>query len=344
VTGTTEAFSTRFSIEPGELAEVAMPWPTVAVRPDNRYAIDITTSVDNTEADAGETQPTVSQEQTIAVARFEKRTIDLTGAISDWNGLAPVTVDSEWLQQADADASALQNPNQPEKSAQTAEIGGRIYTAYDDDFVYVGAAIREEHFRCTAGLPFTATSGDKTVTLPYLQGVPNGLRFVTECGNVFQFSFGFRERVPFAGRQLDDPWAWKGVFYDTDYSYVAHTSAQGDQLIRIWGPDTPRRNGYQTETVPGIGPVPGGLILISRDDIDKVTLYEIKIPRRQLALFNPDSGRCRFGFRLYNSELPGGALDWSDIAEVFDYWKTPGSFPPTWRGHTACQTFFGIEK
>ncbi len=91
-------------------------------------------------------------------------------------------------------------------------------------------------------------------------------------------------------------------------------------------------------------PVPGGMILISRDDTTKITLYEIEIPRRQLALFDPDSGRCRFGFMLYNSELPGGPLDWSDIAGVFDYWKTPGSFPPTWRGHTACQTFFGIEK
>ena len=344
VTETTEERSTRFTIEPGELAEVRLSWPAVAVRPDNRYPIQITTILDDTETDAGETKSTFSQEQRIAVARFEQRTIDLRGAISDWDGLTPVTIDSEWLQPADADASALQNPNRPEKPGQTTEVAGRIYTAYDADFVYIGAVVREEHFRCTAGLPFTATLGDKTVMLPYLQGVPNGLRFATECGSVFQFSFGFRDRVPFAGRQIDDPWAWKGVFYDTDYSYVAHASAQGDQLIRIWGPGTPRRNGYQTETVPGIGPVPGGLILISRDDISKLTLYEIKIPRRQLALFNPDAGYCRFGFVLYSSELPTGSLNWSDIAGVFDYWKTPGSFPPTWRSHRACQTFFGIQK
>jgi hypothetical protein len=344
VAGSAEENSTRFSIEPGELAEIRLPWPAAAVRPDNRYPIEITATVDKTESDVSESQSTFSQEQTIAVARFEQRTINLTGAISDWDDLTPVTVDSQWIQPTDTNASALQNPNQPEKSAQTAEIGGRIYTAYDADFVYIGAAIREEHFNCTAGLPLTANLGDKTVTLPYLQGAPNGLRFATECGSVFQFSFGFRDRVPFAGRQIGDPWAWKGVFYDTDYSYVAHSSAQGDQLIRIWGPDTPRRNGYQTENVPGIGPVPGGLIVISRDNTNRLTLYEIKIPRRQLALFNPDAGYCRFGFVVYNSELPTGSINWSDIAGVFDYWKTPGSFPPTWRSHRACQTFFGIEK
>jgi hypothetical protein len=344
VPGTTEVPSARFSIGPGELAEVHLLWPTVPVRTDNRYRIRLTTNLDNSEADAGERFPPFSKEQTIAVARFEKQTIYFTGAISDWTDLTPVTVDSKWRQQNSADTTSLQNPNQEAKPDQNAELMGSIYTAYDDDFVYIGAAVHEQYFHCSAGLPFTATLGNVTTILPYLQGVPDGLRFVTECGSVFQFSFGFRDRVPNAGRQMNDPWAWKGIFYDTDYSYVAHASAQGDQLIRIWGPDTSRRNGYQTESAPEIGVVLGGLILISRNDTTNITLYEIEIPRRQLALFDPDSGRCRFGFMLYNSELRGGPLNWSDIAGVFDYWKTAGSFPPTWRARTACQTFFGIEK
>src|ERR1700730_8023746 len=107
-----------------------------------------------------------------------------------------------------------------------------------------------------------------------------------------------------------------------------------DRLIRIWGPDTGRRNGYQTEAVPGIGAAPGGIIKITRDEDAKLTLYEVAIPRRQIALFDPHAGQLRFGFNLYNGDIPGsGALSWSRAANVFDYWQTPGSFPPTWISH-----------
>ncbi len=385
VAGTKEVNSTRFSIDPGELAEIPVPWPNVPVRTDNRYRIRLTASLDlerclpceadsvgnlerclaceagsvgnaeraissppvkpEQEANPAESFPPFSQEQTIAVARFEKKTLHLTGAISDWADLTPLTIDSKLDQKAGTDATYLSNPNQKPEPDHISEITAQVYTAYDDDFVYLGAAVHEDHFSNSAGHSFTAVLPDQTIALPYGQGEPDGLRFITECGNTFQFSFGFRDRVPFTGRQTTDVWAWKGDFYDTDYSYVAHVSTEGDQLIRIWSPDKARRNGYQTETVPGIGPVPSGRVKITRDDASKITLYEVAIPRRQLALFNPDTGTCRFGFILYNSELPnGGTLAWSDAAGVFDYWQTPGSFPPTWRSHLACQTFFGIER
>jgi hypothetical protein len=399
VAGTKEVNSTRFGIDPGELAEIPVSWPNVPVRTDNRYRIRLTASLDlerclpceagsvgnlgrclaceadsvgnlerclaceadsvgnaeraasgpsdkpEQEANPAENFPPFSQEQTIAVARFEKKTLHLTGAISDWADLTPLTIDSKLDQKAGTDATYLSNPNQKPKPDHISEITAQVYTAYDDDFVYLGAAVHEDHFSNSAGHSFTAVLPDQTIALPYGQGEPDGLRFITECGNTFQFSFGFRDRVPFTGRQTTDVWAWKGDFYDTDYSYVAHVSTEGDQLIRIWSPDKARRNGYQTETVPGIGPVPGGRVKITRDDASKITLYEVAIPRRQLALFNPDTGTCRFGFILYNSELPnGGTLAWSDAAGVFDYWQTPGSFPPTWRSHLACQTFFGIER
>jgi hypothetical protein len=145
---------------------------------------------------------------------------------------------------------------------------------------------------------------------------------------------------------MNDPYAWKGDFYDTDYSYVAHTSTEGDKLIRIWSPETTRRNGYQTVANAGEGPVPDGKIKITRDEAAKVTLYEVATPRSELKLFDPTAGRCRFGFVVYNSEKVGSAtgLNWSDAAGVFDYWRNLGSFPPTWTQHTACQTFFGIAK
>lgn len=347
VAGTKEVVSTRFEVDPGALIEVPLPWPTLSPHADNRYPVGLTARLDNSEAGPSESFPPLARDQTLAVARFEKRTVHLTGALSDWADIRAVTVDSSSTQQANGDASSLQNPNEKQKSDHTGtkRITGQVYTAYDDDFVYVGAAVHEDQFHCSAGQPFTATVGNLTTTLPYLKGVPDGLHFITECGNVLQFSFGFRDRVPYIGRQIDDLWAWKGAFYDTDYSYVAHTSAQGDRLIRIWGPDAGRRNGYQTESVPGIGPVPGGVVKITRDDTNNLTLYEIAIPRQQLVLFDPDNGQCRFGFVLYNSQLGnGGALSWSDVAGVFDYWQTPGSFPPTWKDHLACQTFFGIEK
>ncbi len=113
--------------------------------------------------------------------------------------------------------------------------------------LYVIAVVSEDQFHCSAGQSAKAGQKGKEITLPYQQGMPDGLHYITYCGNVLQFSFGFRDRVPGIGRQMGDPWAWKGCFYDSDYSFVAHVSTKGDQLIRIWSPDGSRQNGYQTE-------------------------------------------------------------------------------------------------
>jgi hypothetical protein len=345
VYGAKEDPSVNFDVGAGELKEIQVNWPTVPVRADNRYPIRVTARIRNAGNRPSESFPAFSQYQAIAVARFENRTVHFSGAFSDWNGFTPVTVDSAWFAPANESAEGLLNPNAQPDNKGSKQIAAQVYTAYDDDFVYLGAAVHEDQFQCFAGQPFTATRSNSTITLPYLQGVPNGLRFITECGSVFQFSFGFRDRVPGVGRQLDDPWAWKGDFYDTDYSFVAHASAQGDRLIRIWGPNAPRKNGYQTEEVPDIGPLPAAKLKITRDETKKVTLYEIAIPRGQLRLFDPTKGRCRFGFLVFNREaLSSGALGWSDAAGVFDYWRSAGSFPPTWKSHVACQTFFGIQK
>jgi hypothetical protein len=338
--------SASFNLAAGRLKEVQLDWPTTLDRADNRYPIRLTARIRNTNADPTGQFPAFSQYQALAVARFERRTVDFTGAASDWGDLIPVTVDSDWFPSENEGAERLQNPNaEPDHKADPDRVVAQIYTAYDNAFVYIGAAVHENQFECSAGRPFAESLGKRTTVLPYVEGEPNGLHFITECGSVFQFSFGFRDRVPGIGRQPGDPWAWKGAFYDTDYSFVAHASAQGDRLIRIWGPDGSRKNGYQTEAVPGIGPVPATKLKITRDEPNKQTLYEIAIPRSELALFDPGKGRCRFGFLVFNKEaLAGAALDWSDAAGVFDYWRSAGSFPPTWKSHAACQTFFGIGK
>ena len=283
----------------------------------------------------------------MAVAKFAKRTIKLTGSPDDMEGLTPVVVDSQNLEDAKDSTSHLLNPalERSGGAAGPPRVIARVATAYDEVNVYVTAVVKEDQFRCSAGQPVMAGQKGKEVVLPYKQGMPDGLHYITYCGNVLQFSFGFRDRVPGIGRQISDPWAWKGSFYDTDYSFVAHVSTQGDQLIRIWGPEGQRQDGYQTEAVPGIGPVPGGKVKITRDEGQKLSIYEIAIPRHELALFDPGAGRCRFGFILYNSEqAAGGSLNWSDAAGVFDYWRSAGSFPPSWTQRLPCQTFFGIEQ
>ena len=121
-------------------------------------------------------------------------------------------------------------------------------------------------------------------------------------------------------------------------------------LVRQWGPDTGRRNAYQCDDIPGVGPVRGAKVKIGRDEARKLTVYEISIPRGELDLFKPGrpgdgGGRCRFGFILYNNEkVAGGALHWSEAAGVFDHWRSSGSFSPSWCQVLPCQTFFGIEE
>jgi hypothetical protein len=344
---TREVTSARFAIEPGGLVEEQIGWPGIAVSEDNRYPITLTARLDDDETPSpGSGFSPVVRDQSIAVAKFTKQTINLTGSLDDWIGITPVFLDSQVFEDGSDPTTYLLNPNL-ERSAGTAghpRIVARVFTAYDDTNVYLAAVVQEDQFRCSAGQTVSMDQSATKTTLPYREGMPDGLHYITTCGNVFQFSFGFRDRVAGMGRQIGDPWAWKGSFYDTDYSFVAHASTEGDQLIRIWSPDGSRQDGYQTEAVPGIGPVPGGKIKITRDESQKLTIYEIAIPRKELALFDPTSRRCRFGFILYNCEqAAGGSMNWSEAAGVFDYWRSSGSFPPTWNQRLPCQTFFGID-
>jgi hypothetical protein len=351
VNGSDVQTSAPFSIPAAKLAEVAVPWPSgVAANANNQYGITLTAEVAPAGNASGPASPAlpviVSRQQIASVARFAKRTIALNGSEDDWKGVMPVLLDSSLLNPATDVSQYLLNPDLEKSTgdAGAARVVARVYTAYDQDNVYLGAAVHEDTFQCRAGEP--AQAGRKKFTTAYKRGMPDGLDYVTSAGDVFQFSFGFRDRVPGVGRQMEDPYAWKGDFYDVDYSYVAHGSTEGDKLFRLWGADTARRNGYQTEAVPGQGPVRGGKIKITRDEAAKVTLYELAIPRSELKLFQPEAGRCRFGFVLYTSGKVGSGegLNWSDAAGVFDHWRNQGSFPPTWTQHTACQTFFGIEK
>jgi hypothetical protein len=153
----------------------------------------------------------------------------------------------------------LLNPHMdpPELRESTEDL--RVYTAYDNDYIYI--AVEGLGNRTRVGEP--AFEG-----LPWKRGHPSGLRFVQYEADTVHLSFGFRDRVPGHGRQMDDPWAWKGHFYDTDYHYIAPaTTDAGDMLVRQWGPDTDRRTAYQTDAIPHGQPVPGARLVITKGRI-----------------------------------------------------------------------------
>jgi len=345
IDGIEKAVETNATLPAAKLVDVPVPWPGVKTSPENQYGVTIKVDSQTAEEKPRKLQ-TVTQEQILQAGTFAKRTITVEGSLDDWQGAVPVVLDSRMLASGFDPTQYLLNPHldAPTGTPDDKRVVARIYTAYDDRNVYVAAAVSEDSFECTAGTPVVKGRGAEKVELPYRNGTPDGLNHVLFCGDALQLAFGFRDRFPGEGRQMNDPWAWKGYFCDTDYVYNVHASTDGDMLVRQWGADTSRRNGYQTDRVPGIEPVPNAKVKISRDEAKKLTIYEMAIPRKELKLFDPAKGRFRFGFQLCNNErLANGQLTWAEAAGVFDYWRNMGSYAPTWLQRIACQTFFGIE-
>jgi len=337
------AASAPFRIPAARLARIELDWPGVERSPHNQYAIRLVAESE-AEEDRGRSRPLapVTREQLVQVARFARRTIRPSGSLEAWKDLTPVVLDSKLLSGGVDLTKYLLNPQlpRPGEGADGGRIVVRAYTAYDERNIYLAFAVNEPRLACSAGQPVRKGQA----TLPYRMGMPDGLEHIVNCGDVVQFAFGFRERVPGWGRESSDPWAWKGFFRDTDYHYVAHVSTEGDKLIRQWGPDTTRRNAYQCEKVPGVEEIPGGAKITRREE-EKLTLYEIVLPRSELAMFDPSKGECRFGFVVCNDEnVSGGRLNWGEAAGVFDYWRSSGSYGPSWNQVIPCQTFFGIER
>ncbi|MCX7934851.1 MAG: hypothetical protein N3A66_06280, partial [Planctomycetota bacterium] len=190
-----------------------------------------------------------------------------------------------------------------------------VYAAYDEENIYLAAAVDEESFSNKAGPLVYKKRGDSPgLDLPYRTGWPDGLTHIRYCGDAFWLSFGFRERVPGWGRQMDDPWAWKGHFYDSDDHFVAHASTEGDMLVRQWSAESERRTGYQTVALPYVCFMKNGKAVIRREEEQKRTVYTIAIPRRELKLFDPNRGRCRFAFAFTEDKpvRPGLMLHYQD--------------------------------
>jgi hypothetical protein len=334
-----------FTLAPGALADVTLPWPGVAVAADNRYPVGVTVEIATEEGQPVQNVKGEARTQLVQVARFARRTVRVDGTLDDWAGATPVLVDSEALV-AGLDLSRYHlNPSLDKPTGDEARkrVVARVYAAYDDANVYLAARVHDDALQHRAGEKRKGRdpTTKQEVELPYRLGFPDGLEHPVNIGDCLQFAFGFRERVPGHGRQPGDPWMWKGQIVDTDYVYNVHPSTEGDQLVRNWGADTPRRNGYQTVQEPWQTRPDGSQVKIVRDEATHSTVWEIAIPRAELKLFDPGAGSLRFGFIVHNDEkVP---LEWSAAAGVFDYWATLGSYAPSWNQHLPCQTTFGID-
>lgn len=330
-------------LNPAELKEIELPLPDIAVSESGLYEVllhGLFSPLGPDEKPLWDQPYTHESRHVVQVARFEKRTVAVDGDLKDWEGSAPIILDSDMLASGVDLTDYLLNPHleKPLENANSTRVVARVYTAYDEDNVYLAAIIDEPSFSCTAGQPIVK----RETELPYRKGIPGRLDHPVYCGDVLQVAFGFRDRVPGHGRQMDDPWRWKGWFCDTDYLYNLHDSTEGPVVMRQWSADGPRRNGYQTESAPGIEPVAGSRLVIRRDEESKRTIYEAMIPRTELALFDPSARRCRFGVIVHTDEKMA-SLRWSEACGIFDYWRGQGSWAPTWSHELPCQTVFGIE-
>ena len=332
--GQTPGAGTSTMLAAGRLVDVAVPWTASAPAADNQYGVTVEVTTP-----AG----TVSRQQVLQVARFVKRTVPCDGTVDAFKDVPAVLLDSDRLKAGCDLSQYLLNPNlqRPTGTPEARRVVARVWAAYDQANIYLAASVDEDSFANNAGRPVKKGSE----VLPYLSGTPDGLDHIRYSGDAFWMSFGFRDRVPGWGRQMSDPYAWKGMFYDSDEQFTAHPSVQGDQLIRQWGSDTSRRNGYQADKVPGCEPLGGGKVVIKRDESAKRTTYTIAIPRDAAPRFDPQAGTCRFAFALTEDQpvRQGLMLEWAEAAGVFDHWAGHGCFAPSWDQSLPCQTAWGIE-
>lgn len=102
--------------------------------------------------------------QEVAVAKFEKRSITLTGSLEDLKGMTPVQIDSQNIAPAPDSTSHLLNPaldpSRGAAEAGPARVKAQIGTAYDESNLYLIAAVSEDQFHCSAGQSAKAGQGE----------------------------------------------------------------------------------------------------------------------------------------------------------------------------------------
>lgn len=319
ISGQNSNIEKDFNISAGKLADIKVLWPGVNLNPENKYNLVIEPIILSNKLKYNPIQ----HNQTIQSAIFAKKSIVIDGKLNEWEGLVPVTISA--TSRFD-ESKYLLNPSlkRPDKIAEETR-SAKIFTAWDNEFVYIA-------LKGWGSTNIAGTTAKKDLNL-WKNGEPDGLNNISNCGDVLQLAFGFRDRVPNQGRQMGDAWTWKGHFYDTDYQYAIYKDAFGkDYVVRLWGAETGRQTAYQIDCVPWVEEVKNAKVVITNEG------YEIAIPRKELELFDTQKEMLRFGFVL------NGKFNWSETAGVFDYWSSFGSYGPAWVNRLPCQTYFGIEN
>lgn len=299
------------------LTDVLVDWPAGVSDPANMYRVNVDASV----TAYGKKMGNYSFVQTIQHAAFTWKSILIDGDPQDWESVVPVQLAA--ISEAD-ESKYLLNPNlkKPEH-LENEKANAAFYAAYDSDYLYF----------CLTGWGAETSAGQ--LSKPGLdlwkKGEPDGIDHIALCGDVLQLVFGFRDRVPHVGRQVGDPRQWKGHFYDTDYQYAVYKDASGeDHVMRQWGPDTDRRTAYQIDLVPYVSEPEGIQVKITD------ACYEVAIPRSEIKMFDENLAELRFDFML------NGKFQWAVSAGVFDFWKSNGSYSPSWTVTRPCQDYWGI--
>jgi len=311
--------SRPFELGPADIGEVRFALVKAVANELNQYPITI---VANT--DAGKTERT----QIVCAAYAGRRRIKVDGSLDDWQSAVPAVIDSAQIAQQEDYTYYLLNPNRPRPQGpdKTKHIICKAYTAYDDQRFYLAFEVKEP------SLAQKSDSNTANHTLPWYSG---------DC---IEFAFGLRERAEDDYRQPADPYYWKGIFRDTDYQYLVMQASDGPCLIRLHKPGMKYTVPFQTETIPGGGPVPAAQLRINRNQAQQLTVYELSLPLSELALLKPGQrDQMRFGFIVCNDE-GAGRLQWSQAAGVFDYWLNNGSYMPTWESFWPCQTKWGLVR
>jgi len=313
----------HFEIKSGEIKKLQLPIKKAAANDLNLYPVKATANVEGF--------GNVDYEQTLQVAVAPKKTIAFTGKVSDFAGVTPTTLDSRALALGTDWTYYLLHPNEnPPAGTPDKYIVTKSYTAYDDQYLYLGYAVNEPEF-----------VHDSNADL-------NGHGSMPIFWDSINISIGFGERNKNSLRSADDPWAWKGAYRDMDYNYDLFKDKNGvDHLYRLRDPNSPRTYPYQTEDAakyyPYVGEVSGAKINITRDEANKITLYQVAVPLSEIGLNKGVKEPFRLGYVQSNDE-GFGLLEYSVAAGGFDYRVCGDSFNPTWANLHALSTWIGFDS
>lgn len=311
-----------FELAPAELAEIDFQVTATTNSVLNQYVVR--TAIDS---DAG----TCERREIVSVACVVPMSPSVDGNIADWKEAVFTRMDVQQLNEPERYMEWLADPTQPrpELSVGQAFVGVKLAAAYDENNVYFAVVVREPGLgNNTDGRP---ESYDEN---PMLNG---------DC---LELAFGFDERSKDDYHGRDDPWHWKGVFRDVDYSII-QTRQRADQpvLLSLYVPGLMWRTDFQTERMNTFDLVRTrrAQSRFVRDEGPQTTTYEIAVPRRYLRRFDPSSLYLRMSFVYFNDEkVP--PLEWAQACGVFDYWSNFGSFLPAWMPFLPCQTRWGIVQ